>query len=176
MTGQDKKETHNRLYGLQGMAEFVKIILQMLIGIGIIALLIFKLYYILTDGGFPNLLHIESILKLPTLEIVSRGLAYSAGVELAYMLFTPGPDEAIEPLILGLAAALLLSISKIKDPNIYLALEIALYVLVLTSLFFLRGFFTGNNKIEPFRFGLPPKFFKVFKFSKKKEGDGEADE
>ena len=32
-------------------------------------------------------------------------LAISAGIELAYMLFTDGPDEAIEPPILGITSA-----------------------------------------------------------------------
>ncbi|WP_156359525.1 hypothetical protein [Sphingomonas sp. Leaf28] len=45
------------------------------------------------------------------LELVSLGLMYAAGVELAYMLFTPGPDEAIAPVILGLSSTILLIVS-----------------------------------------------------------------
>jgi hypothetical protein len=47
-----------------------------------------------------------------TLEIVAKGLAYSAGVDLAYMLFTPGPDEAFEPVVLALASGVILLASE----------------------------------------------------------------
>ncbi len=50
-----------------------------------------------------------------SLRIVSYGLGISAGIEMAYMLFTPGPDEAVEPVILGLASTLLYVLSLL-DP------------------------------------------------------------
>ena len=36
-------------------------------------------------------------------------------VELAYMLFTPGPDEAVQPIVTGVAAFILYALSK--DPE-----------------------------------------------------------
>jgi hypothetical protein len=38
----------------------------------------------------------------------------SAALDLAYMLFTEGPDEAVQPLIVGIAAAVLISVSEFK--------------------------------------------------------------
>jgi hypothetical protein len=46
------------------------------------------------------------------LEIVGKGLMVSAAIELAYMLFTDGPDEALNPLILGLSSAALITASR----------------------------------------------------------------
>jgi hypothetical protein len=37
----------------------------------------------------------------------------STAIELGYMLFTSGPDEAVEPLILGIAGAALLVLSEV---------------------------------------------------------------
>ncbi len=53
----------------------------------------------------------DVLLSKPALTIVGIGLGYSAAVDLAYMLFTPGPDEAIQPLLVGLAASALIAIS-----------------------------------------------------------------
>jgi hypothetical protein len=59
-----------------------------------------------------NLIHgPEVVLRAKPLEIVSYGLVYAAGFELAYMLFTDGPDEVIHPVTLGLASAVLLILS-----------------------------------------------------------------
>ena len=34
---------------------------------------------------------------------------------MAFMLFTPGPDEAVEPIIVGLAATILILASQFKE-------------------------------------------------------------
>ena len=44
------------------------------------------------------------------------GLAAAAALELAYTLFTPGPDEALDPLMLGLSATILLKLAAIEGP------------------------------------------------------------
>jgi hypothetical protein len=93
-----------------------KIVLQMAIGVTIVLLLIIKA--ISHSPYLHNLL--EVTLPIPTqlawehktLEIVAKGLAYSAGVDLAYMLFTPGPDEAFEPVVLALASGVILLASE----------------------------------------------------------------
>jgi hypothetical protein len=90
-------------------AETCKIFLQMLIGVSIVILLGVKLFLKITQAHSASLLGV--LATNPTLEIVGDALEVSAGIELAYMLFTPGPDEAIEPLIFGLAATALLVIS-----------------------------------------------------------------
>jgi hypothetical protein len=134
----------------------IKNILQIVIAISIVGILILKLLFVVRWDLFGVLsaewfVHIKPLfIELKTLEIVAKALAYSAGIDLAYMLLTPGPDEAIEPLILGLASAILFSISSIGEINIKLALEIGIYVLILAGLFVLKARFikdiTSQNK------------------------------
>lgn len=47
---------------------------------------------------------------------ISIGLAAAAALELAYTLFTPGPDEALDPLMLALSATLLLKLTQLTSP------------------------------------------------------------
>jgi len=76
------------------------------------------------------------------LQIVSFGLAISAGIEMAYMLFTPGPDEAVEPVILSLAAATLYGLSVIDfshEASFYkYSILIGTFVLSMGLLFFIK--------------------------------------
>lgn len=124
--------------------------LQGFIAIGIVSLLAVKLGYHVFKSfdyqlfdAFP---YFKEIVRLSTLDLVARALAYSAGVDLAFMLFTPGPDEAIEPLMVGLASAILFSISNISGTaNLELAKEIGLYVLILFFLFFMKALFISKN-------------------------------
>ncbi|MGO9790913.1 MAG: hypothetical protein ACLP8S_15875 [Solirubrobacteraceae bacterium] len=60
-------------------------------------------------------------------------------VELTYTLFTPGPDEALDPLMLGLAATLLLLLGHLTNVDFgeaaaLLALGLLLAVLFATRL------------------------------------------
>lgn len=136
------------------IGKIVKDSLQTVIAISIAGILILKLFYVAHWDIFGVLSshwfsHIKPIFKeLKTLEIVAKALAYSAGVDLAYMLLTPGPDEAIEPLILGLASALLFSISSIGTTDIKLALEIGAYVLILAGLFVLKALFITEDATQ----------------------------
>jgi len=129
-------------------ADEIKKFLQVIIAISILMLLILKLLFHL--GIFPVGFVLNPLLAQKTLQIVGECLAFSAAVDLAYMLLTPGPDEAIEPLILGLASAILFSISKIEDSTITLAFEIGLYVLILALLFIMKALFiedkNGNSQ------------------------------
>lgn len=130
---------------------FVKVLLQMLIGAGIVLLLALKLVDRYFDGLalIRRLPHLANTLSVGTLDLVGRGLAYAAGVELACMLFTPGPDEAIEPLIAGLASAILLAISNLGDPKLEAAATIGLYVVILAGLFLMREIFLGKRRSPP---------------------------
>ena len=105
----------------------IKIGLQMLIGLAIVVLLAMKLLLHLIN--FPTFFLFEILITHHPLQIVGYALALSAGIELAYMLYTPGPDEAIEPLILGMSSAVLLVISEKK----IVGYDVALTVLVLTA-------------------------------------------
>jgi len=122
----------------------VKITIQMLIGLAILALLILKLALQAID-----IQHVHFLTQLTRnhpLQIVGYALAISACVELAYMLYTPGPDEAIEPLILGMSSAILIVISK----KHIVGYDVALTILVLTAgigfLFWVRKQFVEEIK------------------------------
>lgn len=54
---------------------------------------------------------VSAILQIKTLVYVANALALSCGFQLAYMLVTKGPDEAVEPIMLGIASAILLILS-----------------------------------------------------------------
>lgn len=85
------------------------------------------------------------ILQKNTLAIVGDGLMYSAGFELAYMLFTPGPDEAIEPVILGMAATILIIISDDKI-EVFDAIVPATLTLSMGFLFYLKKVFLPKHE------------------------------
>ena len=90
----------------------IKARIQMLLGLGLFLVLVLRL-------SRPVILHfwpsprdcLKNLLDAEPLWLISHGLMYSAGIELCYMLFTDGPDEAIHPVILGLASAILLILS-----------------------------------------------------------------
>ena len=86
-------------------AQWIKALVQMLIGVGTFVALIVLIWFPHTrTGGVAEF----------ALRIVAIGLALAAVVELTYTLFTDGPDEALDPLILGLSSFLLLKISNPK--------------------------------------------------------------
>lgn len=91
-----------------------------------------------------NLLFHRSIL-----DIIGKGLAYSAGIELIYMLFTPGPDEALEPVMLGIAAAILMVASKIEKPDWSGGLTAVLLVAALIGLFAAKKYLFLDEEATP---------------------------
>jgi hypothetical protein len=115
----------------EACAKLLKGPIQMLIGIVLATLLFCR--------GLPRLIAIlnePSLLShLTVLEIVGKGLAYSAGIELIYMLFTEGPDEALDPPMMGIAAAVLLVVSKIETPTLRGGFTVLLLVLAISALF-----------------------------------------
>jgi hypothetical protein len=105
----------------------------------IIGYIAFYTYAFLITGKSQNLLSEISILT-----IVGVALAISTAFELAYTLFTAGPDEAVNPVITGVAAGILLLIS----PNLGFsgAGAVAVLTLALVVIFILKGFFIENKK------------------------------
>jgi hypothetical protein len=87
---------------------------------------------------------IKFLVTLPTLELVGIALAYSSGFELAYTLFTAGPDEAVEPVIMGLAAAMLLGFSKLEKIDLLAGCGAVAFVLALAGLFIVRQRFLNS--------------------------------
>jgi hypothetical protein len=76
---------------------------------------------------------------------IGVGLAVAAGVELAYTLFTDGPDEALDPLMLALSAALILQLGKVESFKWTEALAAILYVVSLGILFRIRKYITVQD-------------------------------
>ena len=144
----------------QPLAVILKVLGQMLVGIlVVISLVIYLVIHLLALDfaiihlNFPKFwsLREPAILLLynsEPLKIVGFWLSISAGLELAYMLYTPGPDEAIEPLILGVTSALLIIISGVDAEN--MSWQLALTVLVLSGtlgfLFYIREKFIESEK------------------------------
>jgi hypothetical protein len=145
-----KPETDHVLYRkCRPGAQVVKIALQFLIGIGLAVLLLVKLSYVLIQwhGAAPR---IQQLAALPPLELTAIALAYSSGFELAYTLFTAGPDEAVEPVIMGLAAAMLLGFSKLKRIDVLAGCGAVVFVIALAGLFFVRQYFlTSPDFVQP---------------------------
>jgi hypothetical protein len=86
---------------LQPHAKNVKAALQM--AIGIITVIAVGWRYIDSLGNVDA--------TKVFLDGIGIGLAAAAALELAYTLFTDGPDEALDPLMLGLASTLLLKLA-----------------------------------------------------------------
>ncbi len=135
-------------------ARYIKVRIQMLIGLGLVVLILGNIIYVAFKGTTPpNFIssflstqlgkNLFNIIKLPILEIVAGALYISTAVDLAYMLFTPALDEAVDPLISGLAATILLTVSKVKelkDIKNDISVWIAVLGIVLAVLFLIRRF------------------------------------
>lgn len=81
--------------------------------------------------------YIYYFLQIKTLVYVAAALAISCGIQLAYMLITDGPDEAVDPLMLGIASTILLilSDSNAKDWTPERSLAVVMLVICLPVLF-----------------------------------------
>lgn len=76
------------------------------------------------------------------LKYVGYALGLSAGAELGYMLFTEGPDEAVEPIILGVASAIIIILSKdlnYTSSKVILILVFSLFILFGIKTLFIRA-------------------------------------
>jgi hypothetical protein len=83
--------------------------------------------------------------------LISYALAAAAVVELAYALFTPGPDEALDPITLGLSALLLLQFARVEEFDYKEAIAALLYVLALGLLFGIRQWWSKADELEELR-------------------------
>jgi hypothetical protein len=124
-------------------AYWVKTKLQMLISLIAVGVLLFRLADYILSGSEAGPDQIFAI--------ISYALAVAAVLELAYTLFTPGPDEALDPLVLGLSALLLLQFEKIKTLDYKQAIAILLYVLALGALFGVRQRWSNDDELTELR-------------------------
>nr|WP_294501412.1 hypothetical protein [uncultured Rhodopila sp.] len=138
-----QQQPENPLYWLKKPMEYVKITAQMAVGLILLKMLGTRFIFGEAFGWEPSDLA-RAFDQHGVLAMVSRGLAYSAGIELAFMLFTPGPDEAIEPVIIGIAAAILMLVSG--DISLRSGLAVAVLGAAMGGLFYLRGATTEKPK------------------------------
>lgn len=73
-----------------------------------------------------------SLLRIKSLVFVANALALSCGFQLAYMLVTKGPDEAVEPIMLGIASAILLILSDSSPAEWGLEKSLAIFFLIIS--------------------------------------------
>jgi hypothetical protein len=71
---------------------------------------------------------------------IGLALAVATAIELAYTLYSDGPDEALNPVMLGLAAALLIQLGQVERFELKQAAAAALYVAALAALFAVRRY------------------------------------
>jgi hypothetical protein len=140
-----QRSRHYWLYDIaEPVARFLKVILQMGIGVTAVALIWRMVFLAWHDEHKNNLPDIEA-----TLTVIAAALAIAAAVELAYTLFTQGPDEAIDPLMLGLASALALQLAKAKDLTPNQGLATLAYTAGLGLLFAIRTAFVKSDDQAP---------------------------
>jgi hypothetical protein len=120
------------------IAEGAKAIVQMTIGIIALIVLIVQLCIHLPASA--------ASLGDRALAIVGAALAFSAAVELAYTFFTDGPDEALDPLILGLSSFGLIEISRSEAHLNTVAIPILLIAIAIVVLFAARKFLLEVRK------------------------------
>lgn len=114
---------------LQPHAKNVKAALQMVIGITTVIAVGWR--------------YIDSLGNVDATKVfldgIGIGLAAAAALELAYTLFTDGPDEALDPLMLGIASTLLLKLAGLSDTASFSQVGVlALLALLLIGLFAAR--------------------------------------
>jgi hypothetical protein len=117
---------------VQPRAEGAKAILQIIIGVSAVIILIIQLCIHMTERPSQAADH--------ALIIIGVALAFSAVVELAYTFFTDGPDEALDPLILGISSFALIKISSSKVHLKTIAIPVLLLTLAILALFIARRF------------------------------------
>jgi hypothetical protein len=82
-------------------------------------------------------------------KLIADALAASTVIELAYTLFTPGPDEALDPVLLAVAAALLFQLGKTDGFKWQDGIAIIFYSVSLAVLFAVRVFLASGEEDDP---------------------------
>lgn len=127
---------------LKGPAEGVKVLLQMIVGVTGSAFVIVTVLEDMHGGMSPT------YMGRHVLMIISASLAVAASLELAYTLFTPGPDEAVDPLLLGISAVFLYLVSKLDNFTWSEGLSAVLFAVTLTILFGVRQYFIDGEDVQ----------------------------
>jgi hypothetical protein len=82
-------------------------------------------------------------------EIIADALGAATVVQLVYTLFTPGPDEALDPVLLAIATALLFQLGSVESFHWQDGLAVLLYGAALSALFTVRVFIAPDEDRPP---------------------------
>ena len=100
----------------------------------------------LRDHGLNSIL--EETNRGQLFDLVGYAVAAAAVIELAYTLFTPGPDEALDPVALAVSAAILLQLGKAETFDLRQGVAAFLYVAALAGLFAIHKYL---SELRPHR-------------------------
>jgi hypothetical protein len=143
--------------GLTKAANRIKAALQMAIGIYALGWLAWSFYLshrLHNCAPVPaHSIHEQFCYLIPSstvaFRVVADALAAATVVQLAYTLFTPGPDEALDPVMLALATALLLDLGQVSGFKWRDGVAIILYTAGLGVLFMVRVFLAPDKGDPP---------------------------
>jgi hypothetical protein len=125
-------------------AKIVKSVIQMAIGLWALFELVRQFSWSQSHPSCAPSGHQSFCYGLPqssdVLNLTGDALAAAAAVELVYTLFTKGPDEALDPLMLGLSAAALLSLGSVSGFNVKDGVTLLLYTVALGVLFLIKKY------------------------------------
>jgi hypothetical protein len=82
-------------------------------------------------------------------KVIADALAAATVIQLAYTLFTPGPDEALDPVLLAIATALLFQLGTVDHFRWQDGLAVLLYGTALSALFAVRVFIAPDEEKPP---------------------------
>jgi hypothetical protein len=124
----------------------IKVLLQMAVGVGAVGDIVWHVDFAVSHhkNGAPFGPPIQT-----SVAVIASALAVAAAIELAYTLFTPGPDEALDPLMLGLSSGILFLITENADKHLSAPAQFAavlLGVLALGVLFIIRRRMLGEDE------------------------------
>lgn len=126
---------------LKPWAHGVKVLLQMLIGIGaVVDVGIHVAHSVATRTGTAPFAPSVDV----SVRVIAYALAVAAAIELAYTLFTPGPDEALDPLMLGVSSGILILITEGVSATVEFA-GLIIGVAALAILFLVRRYLLGQE-------------------------------
>ncbi|RUT72931.1 hypothetical protein [Ancylomarina longa] len=135
------------------LVKILKNIVQFTIGVGLFVLVGYKMLESMgaTLDTYPFWEEFKPLYckydQIKLLEIVSIGLGAATAVELAYMLFTPGPDEAVQPVMMGIASFVLYALSLYNgDTNGLTLIGIAILALCIPVLFYTKEWMDSKSK------------------------------
>jgi hypothetical protein len=145
---------------LQSAARRVKAVLQMAIGLYALGWLAWAFYRsghsqncVTPAEGTYDAPRRQLCYPIPAAQVIFKAMADALGaataVQLAFTLFTPGPDEALDPVLLALAAALLLQLGSVSTFKWEEGIAVVLYSLGLGVIFVIRIFLAPDENHRP---------------------------